>query len=125
MTRSDRQRQSRRRWNARLRQDGLAMSKGASPDHVYPLTGDEDQALSSQGLVSSVYGLAPSGDYFSDDERDLRCKKAIQALLRTRTLAETSSAVEASLSHGAGMRSDDSVKTRLRKYLSGSTGEPS
>jgi hypothetical protein len=90
------------------------MDQGSSPKQVYPLINDENEALGSHGLVSSIYAMAPSGEYITDDERALRTKNSLKALISKHGRPH----VDAGLRAAAVPKSDETVLDALRHGLS-------
>ena len=66
------------KWERRLRKEGLGMSRGRDRRLEYM---PEPELAYSQGLVSPLWAMAPSGDNFSEEERNLRARVALKRLV--------------------------------------------
>ena len=121
------------KWEAILKRQGLGMDRGRMGGRLQYMGSSADLAAiadeisyipeedehghrvlnSSHGLVSSVYQMAPSGDYISDDERTLRTRNALKGLIYRRGRPH----VEAGLRHADVSKSEQPVLDSLRLHL--------
>ena len=98
------------KWERKLRREGLGPKVGRRTLHM---TRYDERINPTHGLVSPVYALSPSGDYFTDEERRLRARNALKALIRKHGY----DAVERGLSHATVSKPDEPVLTGLRLQL--------
>ena len=66
-------------WERKLQAEGLGPNQGRDRRLGYGLDSELD---TTYGLVSSIYTLAPSGDYLPEEERLLRTRNALKRLIQ-------------------------------------------
>lgn len=98
------------RWERRLRREGLGMARGRDRRLQYM---PEPELAYSQGLVSPLYDLAPSGSNISEEERNRRARTALKVVVGKHGHAE----VETRLRGAAVSQDDEPARVRLLSIL--------
>jgi len=73
----------------------------------------EPELAYSQGLVSPLYDQAPSGDYFTDEERKVRARAALKLVVSRHGKDE----VETRLRNATVSEHEEPVRVRLLSIL--------
>ncbi len=98
------------KWERRLRREGLGMARGRDRRLEYM---PEPDLAYSQGLVSPLYDMAPGGDYFTTEERNVRARAALKLLVGKHGHAE----VETRLREATVPQDAEPVRLRLLSTL--------
>lgn len=98
------------KWERRLRREGLGVSRGRDRRLEYM---SEPELAYSQGLVSPLYDMAPSGSNISEEERNLRARQALRVLVSKHGRDE----VETRIRHARVAEAEEPVRLRLLSTL--------